>query len=127
MLPTIVKVLLTAVDGEPGVSATVWSVDVPEQFAFVYRWKITLPVGFATEPAVPAAFATYTLSWTTRPAEPVVTTLLFASRMSVVTTSSDQFLLALSLPPEAVFTAVPVVRVIDWLLTEMFDVAETTV
>jgi hypothetical protein len=36
-------------------------------------------------------------------------------------------LLALPLPPAAVFAAVPVVRAIVWPLTEMFDVAETTV
>ena len=36
-------------------------------------------------------------------------------------------MLALPLPPGAVFTAVPVVRVIVTPLTGMFDVAETTV
>src|SRR6188472_3739183 len=41
--------------------------------------------------------------------------------------ASTQTLLALSLPPAAVFAAVPVVRVIVWPLTGMFDVAETTV
>jgi hypothetical protein len=34
---------------------------------------------------------------------------------------------ALSLPPAVVLAAVPVVRVIDWPLTGMFDVAEITV
>src|SRR6478735_8942762 len=38
-----------------------------------------------------------------------------------------QILLALPLPPAAVLTAVPVVRVIVWPLTGMSDVAETTV
>src|SRR3954454_21680696 len=38
-----------------------------------------------------------------------------------------QFLTAFPLPPAAVFTAVLVVRVIDWPLTEMFDVADTVV
>ena len=38
-----------------------------------------------------------------------------------------QTLLALPLPPAAVFTAVSVVRVIVWPLTGMSDVAETTV
>ena len=38
-----------------------------------------------------------------------------------------QILLALPLPPAAVFTAVFVVRVIVWPLTGMSEVAETTV
>ena len=41
--------------------------------------------------------------------------------------ASTQSLLALPLPPAAVFTAVLVVRVIVWPLTGMSDVAETTV
>src|SRR3954452_14048355 len=41
--------------------------------------------------------------------------------------ASTQTLLAFPLPPAAVFAAVPVVRVIDWPLTGMFEVAETTV
>jgi hypothetical protein len=38
-----------------------------------------------------------------------------------------QFFNAFPLPPDAVFAAVLVVRVITWLFTEMFEVAETTV
>ena len=45
----------------------------------------------------------------------------------MTTVSSPQFLLALPLPPDAVFAAVPVVRVIVTPPTGMFDVAETTV
>jgi hypothetical protein len=41
--------------------------------------------------------------------------------------TSPQFFEALPLPPDAVFAAVPVVRVIVCPLTGMFDVAETTV
>ena len=41
--------------------------------------------------------------------------------------TSAQFLLAFPLPPAAVFTAVPVVRVIVCPLTGMLDVAWTTV
>jgi hypothetical protein len=41
--------------------------------------------------------------------------------------ASTQFLLALPEPPDAVFCAVPVVRVITTPLTGMFDVAATTV
>ena len=37
--------------------------------------------------------------------------------------ASTQVLLALPLPPAAVLTAVPVVRVIDWPLTGMSEVA----
>ena len=39
----------------------------------------------------------------------------------------SQTLLALPLPPAAVFVAVPVVRVIDTPFTGMFEVADTTV
>ena len=41
--------------------------------------------------------------------------------------SDVQFFSAFPLPPAAVFTAVFVVRVIVWPLTEMFDVADTSV
>ena len=41
--------------------------------------------------------------------------------------ASTQVLFALPLPPAAVFAGVPVVRVIVWPLTGMFEVAETTV
>ena len=41
--------------------------------------------------------------------------------------ASTQTLLAFPEPPEAVFAAVPVVRVIVWPFTGMPDVAETTV
>ena len=37
--------------------------------------------------------------------------------------TSPQFLDAFPLPPDAVFAAVPVVRVIVWPMTGMFDVA----
>jgi hypothetical protein len=53
--------------------------------------------------------------------------LFDASRTVVVTVSSPQFLVALSLPPEAVFAAVPVVRVMVCPFTGMSDVADTTV
>src|SRR5262245_10772413 len=41
--------------------------------------------------------------------------------------ASTHALLAFPLPPDAVFAAVPVVRVIESPLTGMFDVADTTV
>src|SRR5262245_22143587 len=56
-----------------------------------------------------------------------VPTGLFAIAGVMLMFASTQFLLAFPLPPEAVFAAVPVVRVIVWPLTPMFDVAETTV
>src|SRR6266540_2089690 len=99
MLPAIVKLLLTAVDGEPGVNATVWSVDAPEQFAFVNLWNVTLPVGSGTAAGVPASRFTYALSWTTRPPVPLVTTWLLELRMSVVTASSAHSFVALPLSP----------------------------
>src|SRR6266540_264887 len=91
MLPAIVKLLLTAVDGEPGVNATVWSVDAPEQFAFVNLWNVTLPVGSGTAAGVPASRFTYALSWTTRPPVPLVTTWLLAVRMWLAVTGLVAF------------------------------------
>jgi hypothetical protein len=117
MLPLIVKLLVTAVDGEPGVNATVWSVDEPVQAAFVYRWKMTFPVGFGTLADVPAALVTETLSWTTRPAPPLVTTWPLELRMSVVTASSAHSFVAGPVPPGPAVVAVAgsVSRVTDTL------------
>jgi hypothetical protein len=56
-----------------------------------------------------------------------VTSVFDASSTFVETCESAQFLLAFPLPPEAVLSAVPVVRVIVTPLTGMFEVAETTV
>jgi hypothetical protein len=61
------------------------------------------------------------------PATTDVTTPPLAFRMSVRTVSSPQFFAALPLPPDAVFAAVPVVRVTDTPPTEITDVADTTV
>jgi len=67
------------------------------------------------------------LSWTIVPATTDVTTPPVALRMSVRAVSSPQFFEALPLPPDAVFTAVPVVRVSVSPPTGTFDVADTTV
>ena len=51
MLAVAAKLSDTAVDGLPGVSATVWSVGVPVQSSVVSRWKTTFPLGAATASA----------------------------------------------------------------------------
>src|SRR4051812_39452194 len=128
MLPAVgAKSAETAVDGSPCVSATDWSVAVPVQSPVAYRWKTTVPVGFGTAAGVPDVRCTNTLSWTIVPATTDVTTPPVALRMSVRTVSSPQFFAALPLPPDAVFAAVPVVRVTMAPPTGIPDVAETTV
>ena len=90
---------------------------------------MTVPVGAGTAAGVPAAFATVASSWTTVPAATVVpvTSVPAALRTFVTIVESAQFLLAFPLPPAAVLAGVPVVRVIVWPPTGMFDVAETAV
>jgi nicotinamide riboside transporter PnuC len=117
----------SAVEGDPGVSATDWFVGVPVQLIVVYRWKTTVPVGFGTEAGVSAVRVTNTRSWTTVPATAVVITVPAAFRMSVRAVASPQFFDAFPEPPEAVLAAVAVVRVIVCPLTGMSDVAATTV
>src|SRR4051795_7955757 len=74
----------TAVDGAPGVSATVWFVVAgPEQSFDVKRWKMTVPVGLGMPAGVPASRSTNTLSCTTVPDTTVVITAPDAFRMSV--------------------------------------------
>src|SRR5262249_53122376 len=91
--------------------------------------NVTVPVGAGTDAGVPAVFVTVASSCTPVPEATValVIGLLEASSTLVVTVTSPQFLLALTEPPEAVFAAVPVVRVITTPPTGMFDVAEMTV
>src|SRR5690242_5401014 len=90
----------TAVDGEPGVSATVWfTAGVPVQSGDVKRWKITLPVGAGTPAGAPAIRSTNTLSWTTVPETMVVTTVPDAFRMSVRAVESAQSFDAFALSP----------------------------
>jgi hypothetical protein len=95
---------------------------------FPYRVKVTVPVGFGTDAGVPAVLVTVASSWTTVPAGTVLVMSLFdGSRTLVAMLESAQFLLAFPLPPEEVFAAVPVVRVIVCPLAGMPEVAETTV
>src|SRR5262249_21764446 len=89
----------TAVDGLPDVSATDWFVGVPVQLFVVYRWKMTVPVGFGTAAGVAATRATCTWSWTTVPATAVVITWFCAFRMSVRTVSSAHSFVASALSP----------------------------
>src|SRR5580765_970233 len=99
MLPVGAKSSVTAVEGEPGVTAAVWFVGVPVQSMVGYRWKITLPVGFGTPAGVPAVRVTNALSCTTVPATTVVTTPPVALRMSVRTLSSAHSFAASALSP----------------------------
>src|SRR6266545_593845 len=99
MFPAGAKSSESAVDGEPGISATVWFNAVPVQSIVAKRWKTTLPVGAGTPAGVPAALATNTLSCTIVPAATVVTTAPEALRMSVRTASSAQSFDASTLSP----------------------------
>src|SRR3954454_23552611 len=125
MLPAVgAKSAETAVDGAPCVSATDWSVAVPVQSPVAYRWKTTVPVGFATDAGVPDARCTNTLSWTIVPATTDVTTPPVALRMSVRAVASSQFFAASALSPAF---ASPVARCNVRPPTPTSVVARTTV
>jgi len=102
---------------------------VPLQEVVLNSVNVTVPLGAGAAAGVPAAFATVASSCTTVPDGTVVfvTSAFDASRTTVVTTSSAQFFDAFPDPPEAVLTAVPVVRVIEIPPTGIADVADTTV
>src|SRR5207253_9119331 len=88
--------------------------------------QLLVPVTFTPVIATLPLFSSWTVIVTAVPAGTVVPGRTL-TMLSVVAGLPTQTLEALSLPPAAVFAAVPVVRVIvtvDPLVTEMADVAE---
>jgi hypothetical protein len=88
-----------------------------------HRKNVTVPVGVGCPgPPVPDTVA---VSVTDTPAS--MGPLVGFDKVAVCESTFSHVLLALPLPPAAVFTAVFVVRVIVWPLTGMSEVADTVV